>query len=203
MRESAGAAPARRIVGILLAAGKGKRFDASGQRSKLLQTLPSGEMLAVASARTLRSLLPQVIAVVRPGAEALAAALRDVGCEVVQCADAERGMGVSLAYALSHARDADGWVIALADMPYVQARTIEVLVDALQHGADIVAPVFQGKRGNPVGFGGLYLPQLLALEGDQGARSILAANPVTAISVADAGILCDIDTPDDLEPVSK
>lgn len=198
MRESAGAAPARRVVGILLAAGKGKRFDAGGQRSKLMQALPSGEMVAVASAKVLRAILPQVIAVVRPGADDLAAELSATGCEVVQCADAEHGMGVSLAYALSHGRDADGWVIALADMPYVRTGTISALVEALHHGADIVAPVFQGKRGNPVGFGALHLPQLLALDGDQGARNILAKNPVTAVAVDDAGILRDIDTPEDL-----
>ena len=198
MREAAGAAPARRIVGILLAAGIGERFDPGGLRSKLLQTLPGGDKVAQASAKALRAALPQVIAVVRPGSDELADVLRNAGCDVILCADAKHGMGASLAYALSHARDADGWVVGLADMPYVQTGTISALADALLHGADIAAPVFEGKRGNPVGFRSTHLPQLLALDGDQGARSLLMTRPVTTLVVADAGILRDIDTPADL-----
>lgn len=50
-------------VGILLAAGRGRRFDPSGTRNKLLQPLPNGEPVAVASARALLAVLPKVIAV--------------------------------------------------------------------------------------------------------------------------------------------
>jgi molybdenum cofactor cytidylyltransferase len=58
--------------------------------------------------------------------------------------------------------------------------------------------MYQGKRGNPVGFDRRHLPQLLALEGDQGARGILKQYPVQEVDVDDAGILQDIDTPQDL-----
>lgn len=188
----------RRVVGILLAAGKGARFDPSGKQSKLLQTLPNGELVAASSARTLLSALPEVLAVVRPGAKELTTILRDVGCTVVECPDADQGMGASLVYALTHARDADAWLIALADMPYVKVSTLNLLADSLTHGADIAVPLHLGRRGNPVGFSALHLLALLALGGDQGARSLIAQNPVTEIAVDDAGILRDIDTVADL-----
>lgn len=198
MREAAGAAPARQIVGVLLAAGKGARFDPSGRRSKLLQRLPSGKAVAVATARILQPGVSQVLAVVKPGDDELAQVLRDQGCQVVICADAQRGMGTSLAYALSQVQHVDGWIVALADMPFVQPATIDKLKDALLDGADIAAPVHQGRRGNPVAFSIKHLPQLLTLDGDQGARSLLAIHPITLIAVDDAGVLRDIDTPADL-----
>jgi molybdenum cofactor cytidylyltransferase len=186
------------VVGILLAAGKGARFDPSGAEDKLMQEMPGGEAVAVVAARTLVSALPRVLAVVRPGADALAAALRDTGCQVNECPTADQGMGASLVCALAQMRDSAGWVIALADMPYVRASTILAVADALRHDADIAQPVHQGQRGNPVGFGRSHLPQLLALGGDQGARSLLKTHPVVDVAVDDAGILQDIDTRKDL-----
>ena len=186
------------MVGILLAAGKGARFDPSGAEDKLMQKLPDGETVAVVSARTLVSVLPFVLAVVRPGAQALAAVLRETGCQVIECPTADQGMGASLVCALSHLRDSAGWVIALADMPYVQASTIAIVAAALRRDADIAQPVHQGRRGNPVGFGRRHLPQLLALGGDQGARSLLKMHHVVEVAVDDAGILQDIDTRSDL-----
>lgn len=186
------------VIGILLAAGRGARFDPSGVQNKLLQPLPNGDAVAVASAKKLLAVLPSVFAVVRPGADAVAAQLRALGCEVTECPTADQGMGASLVHALSLQRDATGWVIALADMPYVQMATIEILVAALQKGDDIAVPTYQGRRGNPVAFSRLHLARLLQLGGDQGARSLLREFAVTEVAVDDAGIVQDIDTLADL-----
>ncbi len=206
------------IVGILLAAGRGSRFDPSGAQNKLLQPLslpvaqaPAGPppgssacSVVSASASNLLAVAPRVIAVVRPGAHAVAAELTRLGCDVVTCEQADSGMAASLACALRHAQDhasdAAGWIIALGDMPRVQRATLRSLQYALEQGAGIAAPMYRGQRGNPVGFSRQYLPQLLALEGDQGARGILRQYPVRAVEVDDAGILQDIDTPADLHP---
>jgi molybdenum cofactor cytidylyltransferase len=59
--------------------------------------------------------------------------------------------------------------------------------------------VHDGQRGNPVAFGRGHLHALLALAGDQGARSILKNNPVNELMVDDPGILQDIDTPSDIQ----
>lgn len=188
-----------RIAGILLAAGKGSRFDPSGTRNKLLQPLDDGDPVAVASAKNLLAALPRVVAVVRPESDALADALRAIGCMPTECAEAESGMAASLVHGLRHASDADGWVIALADMPHVSPDTIAALAAAIEHGADIAAPSYQGMRGNPVAFGRRHLPQLLLLQGDRGARELLKEHPVVDVMVDDPGIVRDIDTPADLD----
>jgi molybdenum cofactor cytidylyltransferase len=185
-------------VGILLAAGRGRRFDPTGARNKLLQPLQGGDTLVLASARHLLAVLPEVVAVVAPGDGGVAQLLRDVGCRVVVCEDADTGMAASLRCALDAASSASGWVIALGDMPHVQPATIAAIAQALADGATIAAPMLQGRRGNPVGFSRALLPQLLALEGDHGARGILQTQEVTAVAVDDAGIFSDVDSPADL-----
>jgi molybdenum cofactor cytidylyltransferase len=186
------------IVGILLAAGRGRRFDPAGQRNKLLQVL-DGEPVVVHSARHLLAALPQVVAVVRPGEDALAAQLAALGCDVAVCPDADTGMAASLVHGLRHTPEAAGWVVALGDMPRVLPATIAALAQTVAQGADIAVPVHRQQRGNPVAFGRQNLPQLLTLTGDAGARSIVRHNTVHEVAVDDPGILLDIDTPTDLQ----
>lgn len=186
------------IAGLLLAAGRGRRFDPAGERNKLLQVLPGGEPVAGASARALLAVLPRVIAVVRPGDTATTALLGALGCEIAVCEDAGSGMAASLVCGVRAAQDAQGWLVALADMPYVQPSTIAALVREVAQGALIAAPVHAGRRGNPVAFGRAHLHGLLALEGDQGARGVLKNNIVNELAVDDPGILQDIDTPSDI-----
>lgn len=188
---------AKTPVGILLAAGRGKRFDPSGQDDKLLAPLPSGVPLAIAAAKNLSTALNRVVAVVRPDADALAAALAAAGCEVLICPHADEGMGGVLAFAIQHCADASAWLVALADMPYISPRTYTLLVDALRE-QDIVAPECKGQRGHPVGFRQRYLPQLQTLKGEHGARTLLAREPVFLLKTDDAGVLRDIDVPADL-----
>lgn len=186
------------VAGILLAAGMGRRFDPSGARNKLLETVHGELPVAVASARAMLASLDSVVAVVPSGAGPVAAALRAAGCEIVVCEDAALGMAASLVAGVRHCRSASGWIIALADMPHVSPATIAALHRALGAGAGIAVPVHGGRRGNPVGFAGQYLPELLALQGDQGARAIVRANVVTELHLDDPGVLLDIDTPSDL-----
>jgi molybdenum cofactor cytidylyltransferase len=188
------------VVGILLAAGRGRRFDPSGASNKLLETTRGGEAVAVASALGMLAVLPKVIAVVPSGDGTLAALLRAAGCEVTVCADAERGMAASLVHGLHHSLpSAQAWIIGLADMPYVDTATIAALRGALAQGAAIAAPVTDGRRGNPVAFSVAHLAELLALQGDQGARALLSAHFVTEVEVHDPGIFHDIDTLADLQ----
>ena len=188
------------IVGILLAAGRGKRFDPSGVQNKLLQKLNggAGDPVVVASARNMLAALPRVLAIVRPGDDKVAALLGAVGCEVRVCADADLGMGESLTTAIEHTKGAEGWLIGLGDMPHVRPETMRALAATVERGARIAAPVCDGRRGNPVAFSSFHLPLLLALEGDQGARAILKSHAVSELVVDDAGVVRDIDTPGDL-----
>lgn len=188
-------------VGILLAAGRGRRFDPAGVRNKLLQPL-AGEPVVVASARKLLAAVPRVVAVVPPGDDGVGARLAALGCDVTVCPDADSGMAASLTHAIRHTRAASpsarAWLVALGDMPYVDPATLRALANALAAGAGIAAPVMDGRRGNPVGFGAVHLDALLALRGDEGARRLLRTFPVTEIAVDDSGIFRDIDLPADL-----
>jgi molybdenum cofactor cytidylyltransferase len=186
------------LTGILLAAGRGRRFDPAGARNKLLQTLPGGELVVAASARHLLACVPRVVAVVPPGDGGVGEVLRGLGCEVTVCFDADTGMGASLVQAIRHSLPAEGWLVALGDMPFVADATLAALRDAVAGGAGIAVPVHGGRRGNPVAFGGIHRDALLALGGDQGARRLLQTHPVTEIAVPDPGILRDIDTASDL-----
>jgi molybdenum cofactor cytidylyltransferase len=183
------------IAGILLAAGAGTRF---GGR-KLLHPLPDGVPVGLAALRNLTSALFPVVAVVRPGDDELRELLAAEGAEVVECAAAEYGMGHSLAAGVAHASAADGWVIALGDMPSIRPATIRAVAQALKEGSAAVVPVFAGERGHPVGFGRRFRPDLLALTGDAGARTILQADPsvVHRLVVDDPAVLQDIDTTED------
>ena len=186
------------IVGLLLAAGSATRFGSD----KLQHLLPHGVGMAVQSARHLKSEVSRVVAAVRPGAHELSSSLKSEGCEVVVCDNAAEGMGASLACAARAAGRADGYLVALADMPFVRRSTIAAVRDALAGGAPLVAPYFRARRGHPVGVAGVFYEDLLGLRGDQGARALLAANEarLRKIAVGDPGVIRDIDTPGDLAP---
>jgi molybdenum cofactor cytidylyltransferase len=179
-----------RIVGVLLAAGRGVRFG----NHKLLAPLPDGTAVAVAAARNLIDALPDSVAVLRPGDETLAALLAAEGLRIVVNPNADGGMGTSLACGVA-AVDADGWVIALADMPAIRPATIEAVAEALAAGAPIAAPVYHGQRGHPIGFARRFQAALTALASDKGGRDILAqhSKELRLIEVDDPGVLFDID----------
>jgi molybdenum cofactor cytidylyltransferase len=186
------------IVGLLLAAGSAKRFGSD----KLLHPLQHGVPIAVQAARHLKKEIPNVVAALRPGSEKLAELLRAEGCEVTLCANADEGMGASLACAVRAAGAADGYLVALADMPFVRPTSIGAVRDALASGARIAAPYFRTRRGHPVGISGTFFDRLIELGGDEGARGILAAHEaeVVKVPVGDPGVIRDIDQPGDLAP---
>jgi molybdenum cofactor cytidylyltransferase len=185
------------IVGLLLAAGSATRFGSD----KLLHELPHGVSIAVQSARHLKLEIARVVAVISPRSN-LGKPLEAEGCEVVVCEDAAEGMGASLACAVKAAGEADGYLIALADMPFVRPTTIAAVRDALAAGAPLAAPYFRSRRGHPVAIAGRFRDELLALGGDEGAKKLIHSNEqsLVKIPVGDPGVIRDIDTPGDLAP---
>ncbi|MBI4291437.1 MAG: nucleotidyltransferase family protein [Betaproteobacteria bacterium] len=188
---------AAQICGILLAAGSSSRFGSN----KLLHRLPDGMPIAAAAARNMLAALPRTIAVVRPGAKRLAQLLRETGCTVVTSRNARSGMGASLASGVRASGESRGWVVALADMPFIRPASIRSVAVQLAQGAAIAAPSRAGTRGHPVGISRRFREDLLRLTGDQGARMLLQryAEAITVIEIDDPGVLRDIDTPEDLE----
>jgi len=183
-------------TGILLAAGQGRRFGAD----KLLQPLADGTPLALAAARQLQAALPHTVAVVADADGELAGLLARLGLQVVANPHAAQGMGTSIASGVGASATARGWVIALADMPWVPPAVIRDVAHALAQGADIVAPVCQGRRGHPVGFAARHGATLQQLRGDAGARGIIAAHRASLqlIETTERGVLLDVDVPESL-----
>jgi molybdenum cofactor cytidylyltransferase len=108
-------------------------------------------------------------------------------------------MGGTLAEGVDHARDWDGLLVALADMPWIEAATYRAVAQGLSQ-ADLCVPVFGGRRGHPVGFGAWHYGELGRLGGDTGARLLLEkhAASVREVAVPDPAIHRDIDLPADL-----
>ena len=199
----------KRIVGILLAAGRGERFGGEKLLAKVRAAVSPGpgalasagnEYVGALACRNLAAAVPEVIAVVRPGDAALAEALRAAGARIVPCANAEDGMGASLACGVKATRDAGGWIVALGDMPWIASSTIARVARAIADGAIVAAPFHQGQRGHPVGFGAACFAALAALANDDGAKSVVASHrdALVRIEVDDAGALRDVDRPSDL-----
>ncbi|HSI25524.1 MAG TPA: nucleotidyltransferase family protein [Methylotenera sp.] len=190
------------MLGILLSAGFSRRFGAD---DKLLQQLPDGRPIALASAEHLIQAIPESIAALRPDNKALATLLMNVGLKVIFCDDNAQEMADSLVSAIRYSTNVEaannGFVIALADMPYIQPDTIREVACKLSNGASIVIPTYQNQRGHPVGFSAKFRTELENLQGDEGARSIIKhyPNEIYLLPSDDAGILADIDTPADLK----
>ena len=185
------------ITCILLAAGSASRFGSQ----KLLARLADGRRVVEASiANLLAAGAGNAVAVTRRDAE-LMRVLEACGCRVVINDRADEGMGTSIAAGVAATSEASGWLIALGDMPSIRVESIAAVATAMRGGARIVVPAMTGKRGHPVGFSASYGTRLQSLTGDTGAREILRTDAafIDEISVDDAGIFADIDTPADLK----
>ena len=189
------------MVGILLAAGFSRRF---GSTNKLLQRLPDGRPIALAAAENLIKAIPVSIAVLRPKNKELAELLLNAGLNIVFCTEDDQEMTDSLATGIRFSANLEaagnGFVIALADMPFIQAETILSVANKVADGASIVIPTYQNQRGHPVGFSAKFRSELENIQGDEGARSIIKrySEELELWPTDDAGILVDIDTLNDL-----
>lgn len=191
------------IVGVLLAAGTGSRFegDERGESNKLLAEL-HGQAVVTHAARTLtRSSLDAVVAVVGHERERVADALPSE-IDLVTNPDYEAGQSTSVRRGVEAARerDADATLFALGDMPRVEVETVEAILREYEASdPGIVAPRFAGQRGNPVLFGSKFFDELASVEGDRGGRALLESEPVNWVEVSDPGVHRDVDTERDLQ----
>src|SRR5688500_8517509 len=186
------------ITGVLLAAGRAQRFGGDKLLARFADGPDAGTSVGVVAYRNLRAALDDVIVAVRPADEALRRVLEALDARVVVAQRADEGLGASIAAAVQASGAVDGYVLALADMPCMQPSTIAGVARQLAGGAPIVAPRYEGRRGHPVGFSGAHRDALVALTGDEGARSIVEREQqaLVLVDVDDAGIVRDIDVPE-------
>jgi molybdenum cofactor cytidylyltransferase len=193
-------------VGILLAAGRSTRFG----RDKRIECLPDDTPIVLASALNLKPAVERLFVAIHEQDQALEALLNTAEIEHFVCPDSLQGMGHSIANVCQSALqklEAEGiapgaCLIALADMPFIHPSSYQRIVTALDQGASIVRPEYHGQVGHPVGFAEGWWPQLVTLEGEQGARDFIARHREASMLIAcdDPGVVYDIDRPEDLFP---
>ena len=173
-------------VVIILAAGRGERFLASGAQHHKLDTL-LGE----------RTLLEHVIHAVEHAG---------LAWHLVRPAGGSGGMGDSIALGVNATSNASGWLILPADLPLVAPESLLRVAEGLGEKT-LVVPWHQQCQGHPVAFSRCYFPALRALTGDSGAKSIVqqarARGEVLDLPLTDAGIIQDIDTLEDLRRAER
>lgn len=194
-----------RVGGVLLAAGLSRRF---GDDSKLLAQIGGRRLVDYAAASLIAAGLSPLVAVVQSEDEAVSIVLETEGFWPVENPRFAEGMGTSVAAAATHLSggDIDAVVIALGDMPFVRAETYRAMAAAFERsgGEAIVAAREGDRRGSPTLFPAALLPELAALRGDEGGRSVVAAHRELAVEVECApGELDDVDTPEALEAARR
>jgi molybdenum cofactor cytidylyltransferase len=188
---------APRVAAIVLAAGRSTRMGAA---NKLLADIAGMAMVRRVLESALASRARPVLVVTGHQASDVAAALAGLDVALVANPDYAAGLSTSLKAGIrALPPSCEGALIVLGDMPGVSSRHLDALVAAFAPDA-IVVPVHGGKRGNPVLWPATCFPELLQLEGDAGAKRLLAAHErqVREVDVGTDAIFRDIDTPAEL-----
>ena len=188
-------------VGILvIAAGHGRRFTAAGGLTdKLLAEFSDssgvkGTVFESSCRAAIQSQLP-VCVVTRPAQHAIQHYCQQQGIPVV-LVENDR-MGESIAAGVRKMSGWRGWLIHLADMPFISAAVLRQIAEAVTDEG-IVRPAFLGQPGHPVGFGRAAQSALAQLTSEHGARALLAQFPLHTVELNDEAILRDIDLPSQL-----
>lgn len=189
------------VAAIVLAAGRSTRM---GVENKLLAQVGGKAIVRHVAEAALASRARPVLVVIGHQGEAVRSALAGLGVTLVANPDYARGLSTSLRAGLrALPGDADGVLILLGDMPRIAAGDLDRLIAAFLDagGEAIIAPLHEGKRGNPVLWPRAYFAEMLQLGGDAGAGRLLAihADKVRGLELGTDAILADVDTPDALQ----
>ena len=195
-----------KVAAIVLAAGGSARFRAAGgaEETKLVARLDGKPIVRSVVEAALASRAGPVIVVVGHAQGAVEAALAGLPAVIATNPDYASGLASSLRAGLSAApADAEASLILLGDMPRVSAQLIDALIDAFEAGPQALAvlPVTRGRRGNPVLLSRKLFNRARRLEGDEGARRLLAGlvdGSVVEISAPGSDAIFDVDAPSDL-----
>jgi len=195
----------RNVAVIVLAAGRSTRM---GGPNKLLAELDGKKLVRIATEQALASKATGVIVVTGHQAELVEQALAGLDVKFVRNQDFAAGLASSVKAGIAAVPpDADGAVICLGDMPLIDAGLIDRLIDdfSAERGHLIVVPVADGRRGNPVLWSRRFFQELMTLDGDVGARHLIArhSEAVAEVAVQGEGAFLDIDTPQALEAARR
>jgi molybdenum cofactor cytidylyltransferase len=195
----------RNVAAIVLAAGRSTRM---GGPNKLLAELDGKKLVRIATEQALASKASEVIVVTGHQADLVEQALAGLKVKFVRNPDFAGGLAGSLKAGISAVPERnDGAVICLGDMPLIDADLIDRMIDSFapDRGNLIVVPVSEGRRGNPVLWSRRFFSELMTLDGDIGARHLIAkhAEVVAEVPVDGESAFLDIDTPQALEAARR
>jgi molybdenum cofactor cytidylyltransferase len=204
-RKPAGPDGNRNIAAIILAAGRSTRM---GGPNKLLAELGGKKLVRIVTEQALASQASGVIVVTGHQAAEVERALQGLKVEFVHNPDFAAGLASSVKTGIAAVPDnADGAVVCLGDMPLIDSHLIDRLIEAFapDRGNLIAVPVSDNRRGNPVLWARRFFDELMALDGDIGARHLIArhAEAVAEVPVEGHGAFLDIDTPQALEDARR
>jgi molybdenum cofactor cytidylyltransferase len=193
----------RRPAVVVLAAGRGMRFRGAGH--KLEQSLGDETVLARTVGHAIATGMRVVVvttAALEPSVKRMVAAREVVLVPELNARGQPNplGMGFSIAAGVSATGDADGWLIVPGDMPMLRASSMVAVAQALEQ-YPVAYAQYRGQRGHPVGFSAELYSELVGLQGDEGARRLVARYPAQAVDLDDPGVLLDVDTDEDLARV--
>jgi molybdenum cofactor cytidylyltransferase len=202
-RAQPAASVQKRVAAVVLAAGRSTRM---GGPNKLLAEIGGRPLVRIAAEEALASGARPVIVVAGYQGAAIEKALGGLDLRVVHNPGFANGLATSLKAGISALpADVDGAIVCLGDMPCVDAQLMRQLINAFapDSGALVVVPTFEGKRGNPVLWSRRFFPDLMAIEGDVGARHLIGryGDAVIELPVPHKGALLDVDTPETLAGV--
>ena len=190
----------RRVAALVLAAGRSTRM---GAVNKMLAEIGGKPLVRIAAEQAVASHAHPVIVVTGHEREKVEAALKGLPVRFVHNADYAEGLGTSLKAGIAAVpEETDAVIVCLGDMPQVDAALINRLIAAFdpERGALVVVPSIDGRRGNPVVWSRRFFHDLMAIQGDVGARHLIGnyAEVVVEVPVAGEAALTDVDTPESL-----
>jgi molybdenum cofactor cytidylyltransferase len=193
----------RAIAAVVLGAGKSSRM---GGPNKLLAEIGGKPLVRIVVEAALASRARPVIVVTGHQRDKVEAVLAGLPVKFAHNPHYADGLGTSLRAGIAALPpDVDGAIVCLGDMPQVDAELIDRLIGAFDpdHGALVVVPTIDGKRGNPVVWSRRFFPDLVAVEGDIGARHLIGryTEAVAEVPLTGTAALTDVDTPEALEAV--
>jgi len=197
------------IAAVILAAGRSSRYCELGgaEASKLVADYRGAPLVRAVADAALASRAQPIFVVTGHARAEVEAALAGLPLTFVDNPDFATGLASSLKTGIGALpQGVAGAVVLLGDMPEIQARVIDSLIDRFADNPDAAAaaPVFAGQRGNPVLLGRSLFLKLARLGGDEGARRLLkGAEVVIDVPFDDAAVTLDIDTPAELAAARK
>jgi molybdenum cofactor cytidylyltransferase len=191
----------RKVAAVILAAGRSTRM---GGPNKLLAELGGKTLVRIVAEQALASKASDVIVVTGHQAAEVEKSLQGLKLKFVRNPDFAEGLASSVKTGIAAVPEAaDAAVVCLGDMPLIDAHLIDRLIAAFapDRGGLIALPVSDGRRGNPVLWSRRFFSELMTLDGDIGARHLIAKHgeAVAEVPVEGHGAFLDIDTPQALE----